>query len=119
MTNFDFTIFFFGCLGAAAPEVIRVYKTKKFDFAITWKLAFVSLVFFLLGGAVAVMLEPPTPYAAFYTGAAAPILVSKIGEKSPIQEKETIDQWQRKSLSVTTDLKVKHQLSIREYRWML
>jgi len=118
MTNFDLASFFFGCLGAAAPEIVRVYRMRKYDFAITWKLAFVSLIFFLLGGAVAVMLEPPTWYAAFYTGVATPVLVSKIGEKPPSTKKKTVETSERPS-DTTMHLMVRGQLSIREYLEML
>jgi hypothetical protein len=80
---FDIGVFILGCVGAAAPEIVRVYRTKSSNFNISLRNAFVSIIFFLLGGTVAIVLQSPNLYSAFYSGIATPIIVSKIGEQSP------------------------------------
>ena len=119
MVKFDLLIFLFGCIGAAAPEIVRVYRTKKYNFSITWKMALVSFLFFVLGGLMAVVLESSSWYAAFYSGAATPLLISKIGERSPLREAKSTIETLDKRPSFTMLLPAKDNLSVRGYLWML
>ena len=125
--NFDFVVFFFGCIGAAAPEIVRIYRTKSQSFDITRKNALVSVIFFVLGGTLAIAFQSPSPYAAFYTGVATPLIISKLGEQSPpppkpVEIEETVPQKREMDfLKIRPSLteKVPSKLSVREYLWML
>ncbi len=72
-------IFLLGCAGAAAPEIVRVWRLRSHtNLKFSWKYVLVSALFFSLGGLVATILPATTPWAAFYAGVAAPTLVSRI-----------------------------------------
>ena len=91
-------IFLVGCLGAVAPEVIRAYKHREVykkeavnlkQYGVLYFL--ISVVFFLLGGVVAIVLDAATYYAAFYVGVAAPVIVSAIGASPPSTPAPVVD----------------------------
>lgn len=119
IAEFDYVIFLFGCIGAAAPEIVRVYRTRKYNFSITWRMALVSFLFFVLGGVIAVVLEASSWYAAFYSGAATPLLVSKVGERSPLREARRPVETLDKGSSSGPPLPVIDKLDVRGYLWML
>jgi hypothetical protein len=71
-------VFFLGLLGAAAPEILRLYslRTKPKQFRWSWSYLGLTVPFLLLGGLVALILPAVTPWGAFYTGLSTPVLIS-------------------------------------------
>lgn len=87
MNNTDFHpgIFIFGCIGALAPEIVRLYNLRtKSQFRFRWSRFYVliSVLFALLGGIIACILPSTTYYGAFYAGVAAPVMVTTIKRNS-------------------------------------
>jgi hypothetical protein len=88
----NFTTFGVGCIGAAAPEVIRLYNLRlKPVFRWSWGYLLFSIPFILLGGFVACLLEPSSKYAAFYAGVSTPVLISSIAKNSGVPTQQTSD----------------------------
>ena len=75
--------FLIGCIGALAPEIIRVYKLRLSP-TVRWSWGYLlfSCPFILLGGFMADILEPTTSYAAFYTGVSTPFIVTTLAKDS-------------------------------------
>ena len=75
--------FLIGCVGAIAPEILRLYKLRS-SIRITWSWSYVlvSIPFILLGGFVAYILEPQNYYAAFYSGIGTPFIVNAIAKET-------------------------------------
>jgi hypothetical protein len=82
-------VFALGSFGALAPEIIRLYelrwKSVKFS---CWYL-FLSLLYAIVGGVVALILPSVNYYAAFYAGITAPITISTIARKRRPKVKNT------------------------------
>jgi hypothetical protein len=59
-------IFTFGVIGAAAPEIFRIYnlRTMKSGFSLSVRYIGMSLPFFVLGGVFAVALSASNPCSA-------------------------------------------------------
>ena len=78
-------IFVYGCVGALAPEIIRLYKIRhdKPPIANWIFYIIISAIFALLGGLVAVILPTVTAWGAFYAGVALPVTISAILGKPP------------------------------------
>lgn len=77
-------IFVAGCIGAAAPEIVRLYKLRSRQVATVPRTYWLfSLLFFFLGGVVAILLPATTPWGALYIGISLPTLVSSWGGKPP------------------------------------
>jgi len=76
----DWSIFVAGCFGAAAPEMVRLYKGRNLSVTIPRSYFGISVLFFLLGGFVAVALPTTTLWGAFYAGVSLPIIVSSAGK---------------------------------------
>ena len=76
--------FFLGCLGALAPEIVRLYSIRTQPSRFKWSSFYVmiSIVFSCLGGALAVVLPAVTPWGALYAGISAPVLVSTAAKKA-------------------------------------
>ncbi len=54
----NYEIFFIGCVGAIAPEILRLYKLRNsLRFTWSWGYILISIVFVLLGGFVAYIFE--------------------------------------------------------------
>ena len=90
-------MFIVGVLGAAAPEVLRLYNLRT-NPRFKWRASYflMSLPFFLLGGIVALILPATTYYGAFYAGLTAPVTVNaavkkagEMGEVTPPEAKDT------------------------------
>lgn len=76
---FHLDIFLVGCIGALAPEIIRLYNLRtNTKFSWSWFYLVISLLFALLGGLIAWILPSTTYYGAFYAGVAAPVIVNNI-----------------------------------------
>lgn len=75
--------FLIGCIGALAPEIIRLYKLRLHpSMKWSWSYLLFSFPFILLGGFMAYILEPATSYAAFYTGVSTPFIVTTLAKDS-------------------------------------
>lgn len=87
LENFNYQVFLIGCVGAIAPEVLRLYRlrnTLKFNWS--WSYTLISLAFVLLGGFVSYILEPSNNYAAFYSGIGTPFIINAIAKETQTQE---------------------------------
>ena len=80
---FGADIFICGCVGAAAPEIVRLYKLRHRPFTFPKSYFLISIFFFLLGGFVAVILPAITLWGAFYCGITLPSLISTFIGKPP------------------------------------
>lgn len=75
--------FFIGCVGAIAPEILRFYRLRDtLKFSWSWGYILISIVFVLLGGFVAYILEPSNNYAAFYSGVSTPFIINAIAKET-------------------------------------
>jgi hypothetical protein len=88
LTTHNVLVFFLGCIGASAPEIVRLYNLRyrpiKGAFSLWYFLA--SAPLFVLGGVIALALPATTPWGAFYAGVTTPMLIStatKHRQKSP------------------------------------
>jgi hypothetical protein len=90
---FSMAIFIFACIGALAPEIVRLYSLRNSDH-VTFSLfyIFASILFILLGGIVGWILPATTYWGAFYTGASTPVLISSILNKAakhgPVKQRQ-------------------------------
>ena len=81
LENYHF--FFIGCVGAIAPEILRLYRLRNsLRFTWSWGYIVISIVFVLLGGFVAYILEPSNNYAAFYSGVGTPFIINAITKET-------------------------------------
>jgi hypothetical protein len=86
----SFETFGVGCIGAAAPEIVRLYNLRlKPEFRWSWGYLLFSIPFILLGGFVSCLLEPTSKYAAFYAGISTPILISSIARNAGVTTSKT------------------------------
>ena len=71
-------IFVFGALGAAAPEILRLYNLRQHPGRFSWSAGYIllSLPFYLLGGLLAVVLAEPNAWSAIYIGLSTPIVIN-------------------------------------------
>ncbi len=77
LENYNF--FLIGCVGAIAPEILRLYRLRNsLKFTWSWGYILISIVFVMLGGFVAYILEPSNNYAAFYSGVGFPFIINAI-----------------------------------------
>jgi hypothetical protein len=75
--------FVIGCIGATAPEIVRLYNLRSEPrFQWSWGYLLYSIPFILLGGFIAWILEPSSKYAAFYAGISTPVLVTAVAKNS-------------------------------------
>ncbi len=77
--------FVIGCIGATAPEIVRLYNLRSEPrFQWSWGYLLYSIPFILLGGFIAWILEPSSKYAAFYAGISTPVLVTAVAKNSSL-----------------------------------
>ncbi|GEM_PF-4614996 len=78
------TTFLLGAVGAAAPEILRLYELRANpdQFTWTWAYLFLTVPFLLLGGLVAVILPATTVWGAFYTGLSLPVIITAAAKKA-------------------------------------
>jgi hypothetical protein len=71
-------VFVLGCIGALAPEIVRLYQLrhKPPKAVFSWWYYAASAFLALLGGVVALTLPAVTTWAAFYAGITTPTLIS-------------------------------------------
>ena len=90
----EWKLFVAGCVGALAPEIVRLHRLRHSNVGRTRHLRrylIVSVLFVALGGATAVLLEANSLHAAFYIGVSLPAVVSAVGgqneSRRPTSEK--------------------------------
>lgn len=101
-------IFVAGCVGASSPEILRLYKIRNRKLKFRKSYYVISVIFFLLGGFVALILPAVSLWGAFYAGLALPIIISGTLGK-PVQKK----------FSRTLRFPVEEKLSMRNYLWCI
>ena len=70
-------VFALGCLGALAPEIVRLYELRrKKTGRFSKQYILISLVYSVTGGVVAIILPATTLWSAFYAGVTWPLLLS-------------------------------------------
>jgi hypothetical protein len=81
--NFE-TTFLLGAVGAAAPEILRLYELRSKPEQFRWSWAYLSFTapFLFLGGLVAVILPATTVWGAFYTGLSLPVIITSAAKKA-------------------------------------
>ncbi|MEM8719667.1 MAG: hypothetical protein AAGE84_10215 [Cyanobacteria bacterium P01_G01_bin.39] len=102
------TNFLIGCAGAAAPEVLRLYNLRA-KATVKWNPNYIlfSIPFFLIGGFIAWIVDPPTKLAAFYSGLSAPFIITTALKDNAKEEKEL--------LTIQTEIaKLRYQLNDSE-----
>jgi hypothetical protein len=84
-----FIVFILGCVGALAPEIVRLYSLRNNSEQFTWSSFYliVSFIFALLGGLVALVLPATTFWGALYVGISTPVLVNTALKKGLEQQK--------------------------------
>jgi hypothetical protein len=98
-------VFLVACVGAAAPEIVRLYRLRTHpDVKFPWYYFIVSLLFFALGGVVALILPATTLWAAFYAGVSTPLLISRIAAKPPKSEELAVTRGEE-SVAETAGLR--------------
>jgi hypothetical protein len=75
-------VFGVGCIGAAAPEIVRLYKSRLEPATFPRSYYSISIVFFVLGGFVALILPATTVWGAFYVGVSLPSIISGVASGS-------------------------------------
>jgi hypothetical protein len=81
--------FWIGCIGAAAPEALRLYNLRSQPvFRWSWGYLIFSIPFLIVGGFIAWVLEPSTRWAAFYSGLTAPVLLTTVLKDTAKAQKE-------------------------------
>lgn len=81
--------FLIGCVGAAAPEALRLYNLRSQPvFRWSWGYLMFSIPFLIVGGFIAWVLEPSTRWAAFYSGLTAPVLLTTVLKDTAKAQKE-------------------------------
>jgi Flp pilus assembly protein TadB len=92
-TIIDFinTNFWVGCIGALAPEALRLYKLRT-NTVFKWNPSYLicTLPFVVVGGFIASLSEPTAEWSAFYSGLCAPVLINTAAKDAAKVEKELV-----------------------------
>jgi regulator of replication initiation timing len=92
-TIIDFinTNFWVGCIGALAPEALRLYKLRT-NAVFKWNPSYLicTLPFVVVGGFIASLSEPTAEWSAFYSGLCAPVLINTAAKDAAKVEKELV-----------------------------
>jgi hypothetical protein len=79
--------FLWGCVGAAAPEVIRLYKYAQSGTpfpAINWGYFYFFLgLYVFFGGLVAIAWKPEHSWKALWVGASLPSIIAGLVQAAP------------------------------------
>jgi hypothetical protein len=105
---FSVQVFLIGCLGALAPEIIRLYNLRTKSSGLKWSnfYVFISVLFSLLGGVVALILPSTSYHGAFYAGIAAPTLITTFQ-----RNKDSLFSRNKEDEAVANALPAKRNLS--------
>ncbi len=102
----NYHVFLIGCVGAIAPEILRLYRLRNsLRFTWSWGYILISIVFVLLGGFVAYILDPSNSYAAFYSGVGTPFIINAI-------TKETQEAVTPQEIPVVRDSSADRQITV-------
>ena len=103
--DFTWPIFAIGCIGALAPEIIRLYNLRnEQELSWSWFYVIISFVFMLLGGVIAWILPATSYWGAFYVGVSTPVVVTTIikdrkhrgiPKKTMEQKKRELAEWKK------------------------
>lgn len=105
--EFDITIFLLGCIGAFAPEVIRLYNLRNNPEEFTWSPFYiiVTILYVPLGGVVAWVLPAISYWGALYAGVAAPTIVNTMIKNTtsaeppqPPQKLKVMEELERETI---------------------
>lgn len=92
-TIIDFinTNFWVGCIGALAPEALRLYNLRT-NAVFKWNPGYLlcTLPLVLTGGFIASLSEPTVVWSAFYSGLCAPVLITTAAKDAAKVEKELV-----------------------------
>ena len=71
-------IFLVGTVGAAAPEILRLWTIARNRQTFTWSWFYlvISIIFACLGGFIALILPSDNVRAAFYAGLSTPVIIN-------------------------------------------
>jgi hypothetical protein len=95
-------VFLVACVGAAAPEIVRLYRLRAHpQLELRWHYLIISVLFFALGGIVALILPVTTLWGAFYAGVSTPVLISRMAAK-PVKSEELPSTRGEPSVATTT-----------------
>lgn len=121
----ELDLFCWGCLGAAAPEILRLYKWgarwgkshRRFP---PMRYLLVLPFFIALGGTVAILLEGNSRHAAFYMGLAMPLVISVAAHK-PMRrlQRNTAGKTERGGIATIAEKAESPIGSLREYLHLL
>jgi len=108
----DWYIFLWGCIGALAPEVARIYKRRQKKILVKnlWLYIIASILFIGLGGILANLLNAQSWLSSFYIGICWPSIVTVAGQKKP-EDLRSLSPGQITQPNVIS--------SFREYLWIL
>lgn len=100
---FVWPIFVLGCVGALAPEIVRLYNLRH-DTGFNWRSFYViiSVFFMFLGGVIAWILPATTYWGAFYVGVSAPVIISNIGKTKKSKSRKAAAPLPKESLQMKT-----------------
>jgi hypothetical protein len=99
--GFSWPIFLLGCVGAAAPEIVRLYNLRtEAEFTWRWFYLMVSVLFVPLGGLIAWILPATSYWGAFYVGVSMPVIISSIGRDRGAKPKKRTKAPAKKEVKV-------------------
>lgn len=110
--NTPLGIFLFGCAGAVAPELIRLYKLRVRADEISFRPSYFALMlpFMILGGVVAVVLDTSPIWSAFAAGAAVEYTVSAMASSGALLQGQGLSDAEIASIADRIAEKVAHRL---------
>lgn len=113
--KFNITIFALGCVGAIAPEIIRLFNLREQPsrFIWSWFYLVITLFFVALGGIIAWILPTTTYYGAFYAGVTTPILITSILKNATSLRKSGLTNY-KKNLEIKKKIEHFEGLSEKE-----
>jgi len=87
---FQSNFFWLGCLGAFAPEIVRLFNLRIRASQFKWSPFYliVSIMFCFLGGVISYYLPSTSSIGAIYSGIATPLIVSNAGKHLPDNKPE-------------------------------
>jgi hypothetical protein len=85
MFTWNWTVFFLGAIGAFAPEILRLWSIRANKQKFGWSAFYLaaSILMCVLGGVVALCLQPDSAWKALYGGITAPVLISSASKRVP------------------------------------
>lgn len=101
----DLTNFAIGCIGAIGPEIYRLYNLRTKNLSKSdwpWSYLLYSVLFAMLGGFIAFVLEPTTRWAAFHGGLTTPAFLTTV-MKNTAKELKELKEIEKNIKSITVE----------------